>query len=206
MKIMNCKIIQKDVNGNVINIFNSTREALVGIGKNANTDTSSINESIREGRKAYGFYWERFIPSNNVSSKNTSSEVSKHSYHRPTKKVCMIDRDTKKVLKEFDSVKEASQSLGVPNNGSIYGAISKKHTFKDYLWEYVGSSNDTTENTPKATTNTETDDNTIKVGNFVVFKDNKVFKSFTTECEAKTSANCYKEACPNNKWLVAYSV
>lgn len=201
MKIMNCKIIQRDENGNVINIFNSTTEALVGIGKNANTDKSSINESIRKGRKAYGFYWERFIPSNNVSS-----EVSKHSYHRPTKKVCMIDRDTKKVVKEFGSVKEAAQSLGVPDNGSIYGAISKKHTFKNYLWEYVDSLNDITENTPNATTNTETDDNTIKVGNFVVFKDNEVFKSFTTECEAKTSANCYKEACPNNKWLVAYSV
>ena len=55
-------------------------------------------------------------------------------------KVAMLDKNTKEVLKVFDSMQDASEYVGASSRSNIYSAIHNvegRKTCKGYAWKYV---------------------------------------------------------------------
>lgn len=63
------------------------------------------------------------------------------------KPVVMIDKDTNEVLKVFESIKSASDYLGLSNSTSVWRALQdEKRTCKGYKWKYYKEDVTTIEN------------------------------------------------------------
>lgn len=100
------------------------------------------SNTIRNWCKKYGLPSSSSSYENEEKSKRFSEKMSKIARDSSTTKVkvAMLDKDTKEVLKVFDSMQEASEYVGANSRSNIYSAIHNvegRKTCKGYAWKYV---------------------------------------------------------------------
>ena len=130
-------LLQIDSNGNVIKRFQSSLEAEKEIGIDHSNILFAINSKTKEGkyfRKAKGYYW--------VDINETPDYQIDFQYKKNCGQKIVQQYDLQgNLLKEFPSVKDAQESLGIDRNktSSIYDCLStKKGNSQAYgfVWKY----------------------------------------------------------------------
>lgn len=76
---------------------------------------------------------KRSFNENNIESILLENNVSK----RKTKKVGQYDKITGKLIKEFDSTKEARDYTGIPEQGIRATCLNRVKTSGGYVWKYL---------------------------------------------------------------------
>lgn len=122
--VRNQEVLQYDLQGNYIKTFPNLASCYIELGK---IDNGVISQVCKGKRKSYlGFQWR-------YKSSNLSVEMLKPK----EKRVGMLDREGN-LLKEFDSIKEASEHLGQKDNGAISRVCKgKKTSHLGYVWTYL---------------------------------------------------------------------
>ena len=115
------KVWQYDLNGKFIKEFNSTKEATAELGISAGNIRSAISERISAG----GFLWRRPSDDKNKVIKRKT---------RKFKKVLQYDLKGN-FIKEFNSVKEAKDEVGIGGDSTIYCAILKGFSAGGFRWK-----------------------------------------------------------------------
>lgn len=80
------------------------------------------------------------LPSHSSDYKTiTKTEPKEKSTNNLPKKVCMLDKNTAEPLKEFSSLKEASDYLNIPKAGSHIGKVCRgeRKTAYGYKWKFI---------------------------------------------------------------------
>ena len=100
------------------------------------------SKTIRNWCKKYGLPSSSSDYENEEKSRRFSEKMAKIAKKSSTTavKVAMLDKDTKKVLKVFDSMQDASEYVGAHSRSNIYSAIHNiegRKTCKGYAWKYA---------------------------------------------------------------------
>lgn len=132
------KVAQYDKEGNFINIFNSISEAERENGwKVKSTNITKVCKG--EAYESKGYQW-RYVIDNNYT-KNIGKSILKEKYiqdnqnaKKQTKKVQQCDLETHKVIKEFNSMTEASKETGICLSSISETCNGKKKSAGGYYW------------------------------------------------------------------------
>jgi group I intron endonuclease len=119
------RIIQIDVNTmEIINIHDGIKEACIKTGLNRNNITNSVNNITISYN---GYYWVR---------EKDYSDDWKPKENIKNAKVLQIDLETKKVLRIFDKLKEASAYMNTCDQIISKACLGKKENYGGYIWRY----------------------------------------------------------------------
>lgn len=112
------KIVQLDLKGNVIKIWNSLKDAEEEYGK------------IMYNRKScHGYQWQRYDDWK-VNAKKSPEYIRE-------KKIFQFSKETKQLIGEYKSIQQAADVLKLDRN-SIHKALAGKlKTCGNYLWSYT---------------------------------------------------------------------
>lgn len=127
------KVIQYDLEGNFIQIFNSFTEAAKSVGINS---TTCISQSCKNLGASYGYIW-RFY-SNNFP-RHIEPNLSQHSLivaNKKNFKIYQYDLNNN-LINTWTSYKEITDSLGICRTGIYQCCTGKLKTYKNYIWKYV---------------------------------------------------------------------
>ena len=113
----------------VIATYNSIADAAKAMGVNNNAAISKVLSG--KMNLAYGYIWKD-LDDNNIISLTKIKSIHKNQI------LLQIDKDTNKILKEFNSVKEALEFLGKnPKSGDIYKVCKgQRQTAYGYKWRF----------------------------------------------------------------------
>lgn len=115
-------IVQYTLSGETVNIFDSIKEAKLKTG------ISSISGCLRNKQNVAGGYIWRYAT-------DKSPIVIKPNKNK--KRIYQIDKRTNNIINCFDSIAEASNSVGVNYNNIHRVCKGKAKTAGGYIWKYV---------------------------------------------------------------------
>lgn len=127
------KVIQYDLNGDFIRIFNSLTEAAKSVGISS---TTCISQCCKNLGASYGYIW-RFY-SNNFD-KHIEPNLSQHSLivaNKKNFKIYQYDLNNN-LINTWNTYKEITDSLGICRTGIYQCCTGKLKTYKNYIWSYV---------------------------------------------------------------------
>ena len=141
------KVIQYDLDGNFIAIYNSILEAERQLG--IKTKASNIS-GVCKGKnyEDHGYQW-RFLddiqdPYQNIGKslrgekcKEGGLQTALQKNHKIVKKIAKCDKDTKQILKVYNSVKEASIDSNVCITNIYRVCKGERKSAGGYFWIYI---------------------------------------------------------------------
>lgn len=125
------KIYQYDLKGTLIKQFDS----LIDVRNQTGFDVSCINHAIKgRYRHAYNYIW---LNEENLNQLRLRIKTVNAPYKSKGKKVVQLDKNTKKVIKEYDSVSEACNKNKGYKSSNITGCCrGEQNTAYGYIWKY----------------------------------------------------------------------
>lgn len=130
--ILNRKIYQFSLNGELINIYYGYAEAANAIGKEQGS--GNIYKCCQGDIKtAYGYVWSLSPDFNNRLSVSTKNASKSHS----TKRREVLQLDSKgNVINKYPSCAEAARALGVTGAAITHVCNGRAKTCKGFVWKY----------------------------------------------------------------------
>jgi hypothetical protein len=126
------KILQFDLNGSLLHIFNSTGEAIESLGKGS---TRNIRRACKTLGTYYGYNW-RFAEDGLVMRVKPKRIYKKEQFIHSYKPIIRYDRKMN-YIDEFESITAAAMALGIPYTSCIGACLAGKiPTAHNYKWRY----------------------------------------------------------------------
>jgi 23S rRNA pseudoU1915 N3-methylase RlmH len=126
------KIIQFDIHGNRLKLFNSCKEAAEYVGASRSLINTCCLKSNKTGK---GFYWKYESMNSSDSNSEAQDEIYKQIASKRNRKVVQFDIEGNR-LNSFDTCKDAASSIGAASSNISTCCIGKRQTVKGYVWKY----------------------------------------------------------------------
>lgn len=133
MRRLNKAVAQYDLEGNLIKIYSSIKEAAEKTGTKRTEISSCLSNKSRQTSNYYMWRNGENAPNKIKPSEYKYAERGKDIKCKP---VLQIDPTTKEVIKEYPSVKEAAEALNTTKTSISRACLGKVQTCKKFIWKH----------------------------------------------------------------------
>lgn len=127
-KFISRQVYQMDLNNNIISEFKSIADA----ARQTTSNDNHIRDCCKGHRKTHnGFKW-KYVNDDNVITRNWKGGGG------ISKKVLQLDFDTEEIIREWDSITQASIELKLPRKGINRVLNGTRKSTGGFKWKYKG--------------------------------------------------------------------